>query len=114
VHPHQHEHPHPKGRFARISHKAHDRVTTTFLAAEPGYVPDTSNHAVLADVAKTDPARAARIQEGLRRLVASDDAVMAWLEADPAHAALLASDPRAALRQALPDLPADFFDGWTA
>lgn len=107
-------HEHPKGRFARISHAAHERVTTTFLAAEPGYVPDTANHAVLADVAKTDPARAERIRADLERLIRHDDAVMAWLEADPAHAALLAADPRAALRQAIPDLPADFFDGWTA
>ena len=105
---------HPEVRFARLHHTAHERVTTTFLAAEPGYVPDTSNHGVLAHVAKTDPERAARIQAGLRRLIAHDDAVMAWLEADPANAALLASDPRAALRRAIPDLEEGFFDGWTA
>jgi hypothetical protein len=46
------------------------------------------------------------------QLIARNDTVMSWLEADPAHAALFASDPVAGLREALPDLPPDFFDSW--
>jgi len=30
-----------------------------------------------------------------------------WIEKDPAHAVLFAQDPLAALKQALPDLPAN-------
>ena len=49
---------------------------------------------------------------GLSRLVACDDAVMRWLEADPANARQFARDPVQALHRALPDLPDDFFDSW--
>jgi hypothetical protein len=94
-----------------LSHASTDLkgVTMTFLGAGAADVP---SHVLLASIAATDPGRAQRIQAGLTRLIAQDDAVMKWMEADPAHAAQFAADPIAALHAALPDLPADFFDAW--
>jgi hypothetical protein len=86
----------------------------TFLAATAGNAGDgnAAGDGVLAGIAERDPGRAERIRTGMRQLIGRDDAVMRWLEADPANTALFATDPVTALRRALPDLPADFFDGW--
>ena len=103
----------PGGRFVRLrnAEATRDHLTATFTAAddEPA---ELDSHGVVAAVAATDPQRAQRIAAGLRHLMASDDAVMSWLEADPANTAAFARDPEAALRQALPGLPDGFFDAW--
>jgi hypothetical protein len=98
-------------RFARLRHpdSPSGAVSTTFLAA--GH-PDAADHPVIADLAQRDPERAARVTESLNRLLAHEESVLAWLASDPSHTALFARDPIAALHQALPDLPAGFFDGW--
>jgi hypothetical protein len=104
----------PAGRFVRLSHAEAELagVTTTFLAAAEDSAPDAESNGILASVAATDPQRAARIQSGLSELIAHDEQVMSWLESDPANAAQFAHDPFAALHAALPELPADFFEGW--
>jgi hypothetical protein len=111
----------PDQRFAQLKHADPKlgEVTTTFLsapaslAAPAGQAPRAAAHPALAGIAADDPQRAARIQAGMHQLIARNDTVMSWLGADPANAALFASDPVAGLREALPDLPPDFFDGWT-
>jgi hypothetical protein len=105
--------PLPSGRrFARLRHtdSPSGAVSTTFLAAVGR--PEGANHPVVADLARREPERAARVAEGLNRLLEHEESVLAWLAADPSHAALFSSDPIAALHQALPDLPTGFFDGW--
>jgi hypothetical protein len=84
----------------------------TFLSAADGTTLSVAGNGVLADIAKRDPRRAERICTGMQQLIGRNDAVMRWLEADPANTALFATDPIAALRRALPDLPEDFFNGW--
>lgn len=110
----------PDRRFAQLRHADPmlggarlGGATTTFLSAPAGKRPDPATHGLLADLAARDPDRAIRVQDRLQHLIARNDAVMAWLEADPANAALFASDPVSALRRALPDLGPDFFDGWS-
>jgi hypothetical protein len=104
----------PNRRFTRLSHADPELagVTITFLGAAPGTAPTPDNHGVLASVAATDPQRAARIEAGLTELIAQDDRMMTWLQADPANATLFTHDPVAAVHEALPGLPADIFDGW--
>jgi hypothetical protein len=99
-------------RFARLRHpdSPSGAVSVTFLAAAGR--PETADHPVVADLARREPERAARVAEGLNRLLDHEETVLAWLAADSSHAALFASDPSAALHQAIPDLPAGFFDGW--
>lgn len=113
----------PSKRFVRMRHDDSRPVhaTATFLGTEPqpptGSSPGSSpaaDHGVIAAIAADDPERASRVQAGLRHLISRNDAVMSWLEADPDNTALFTRDPEAALRQALPDLPSDFFDGWRA
>jgi hypothetical protein len=87
-------------------------MTMTFLSAAGENTSGMTGDGVLADIAERDPQRAERIRTGMRRLIGGDDAVMRWLEADPANTALFTTDPVTALRHALPDLPEDFFDGW--
>ncbi|MCO6010406.1 hypothetical protein NE236_36130 [Actinoallomurus purpureus] len=87
-------------------------TTMTFLPAAAGTTLGVTNDGVLADIAKRDPQRAERIRIGMQQLIGRNDAVMRWLEADPANTALFTTDPIAALRRALPDLPEDFFNGW--
>lgn len=106
----------PTERFVRLRHdgtQQHVHATATFLAAD-GEPPAAANHGLIAAIAAGDPERAERVQAGLRYLVAHDEAVMTWLEADPRNTALFTRDPRAALHQALPGLSPDFFDGWRA
>ena len=55
-----------------------------------------------------------RLHERKALLAKRNNEVMAWLERSSAHTQLFARDPQAALRLALPDLPADFFDGWSS
>lgn len=104
----------PKQRFSRLAHDAPglSGATTTFLSAEnaPPITPET--HGVIASVAASDPDRADRITEGLRTLTALDHRVMQWLEADADHARTMANDPELAVRTAIPELPADFFERW--
>lgn len=104
----------PDRRFVRLRHAGQrEGVTTTmtFLAAD-GNASAATDNGVLADIAARDPRRAELIRAGMRQLIGRDDAVMRWLEADPANTALFTTDPVTALHRALPDLPADFFDGW--
>ncbi|NRQ36888.1 hypothetical protein HII36_34375 [Nonomuraea sp. NN258] len=99
-------------RFRQPGTRAGAVVTLTFLSAPDGGAP--SGDPPYDDVlARLDPRRAERIRAAMRLLVERDDAVMSWLEADPANAALFAADPVAAVRRAQPDLPEDFFDGWS-
>jgi hypothetical protein len=104
----------PATRFVRLSHAdpALAGVTMTFLTADADAAADTTSNDLLATLAATDPERAQRIQAGLAELIARNEAVMSWLEADATHAAQFAADPVNALHAALPDLPADFFDAW--
>lgn len=105
----------PTTRFARLRHArpGQGQATTTFLglgaAADIDALPDSN---VIAEVAGNDPARAQLITSRMQQLIAHNDAVMSWLEADASHAQQFAQDPVAALRQVIPGLPADFFDGW--
>lgn len=105
----------PDRRFVRLRHAGQQRAgvttTMTFLSAN-GNASAAAGGGVLADIAARDPRRAELIRAGMRQLIGRDDTVMRWLEADPANTALFATDPVTALRHALPDLPADFFDGW--
>jgi hypothetical protein len=105
----------PARRFVQLRHAdpIPGSATTTFMSAPAGARPDPATHGVLADLAMRDPRRAARVQDRLQFLISRNEAVMAWLEANPANSALFASDPVAALRRALPDLGPDFFDGWS-
>jgi hypothetical protein len=105
----------PATRFVRLHQPAPNLggVTLTFLAAGADAAAHTTSNGLLASVATTDPARAQKIEAGLAELIKHDDAMMSWLEADPAHAAQFAADPVSAVHAALPDLPADFFDGWS-
>ena len=104
----------PNNRFARLRHEqaGPHTVTTTLLGATATAGDALAGNSVIADIAKTDPARAELITNRMQQLIAHNDAVMAWLEADPSHATQFAQDPVTALRQVIPDLPADFFDGW--
>jgi hypothetical protein len=106
----------PNNRFARLRHEqaGPHTVTTTLLGATATAGDALVGNSVIADIAKTDPARAQLIMSRMRELIAHNDAVMSWLEADPAHAAQFAADPLAAVREAIPDLPANFFAGWRA
>ena len=105
----------PDRRFVRLRHADQQRAgvitTMTFLSADGNASAGTDN-GVLADIAARDPGRAELIRARMRQLIDRDDAVMRWLEADPPNTALFTSDPVTALHRALPDLPADFFDGW--
>lgn len=104
--------PPPEQRFVRLRNadSPSGAATTTFLAAA-GDV-DAEKHPLVLDLAQRDPARAARVAEGLKQLLGREHEVLTWLEADASHTALFAREPAAALRQALPDLPAGLFDGW--
>jgi len=104
----------PDRRFVRLRHADADQqhVTTTFVSADASRPPTLETNGVLAGIAETDPARARLILERLRTLIAHNHEMMTWLEADGGNAVLFARDPVAAVRQALPDLPADFFEGW--
>lgn len=84
----------------------------TFLADTEA--PTVDSHGVLAQIDATDPTRAAVVQERLAQLVAHTAAVFAWLGASPDNTTLFVNDPVSALRQAVPDLPPDFFDSWKA
>ena len=105
----------PARRFVQLRHldPIPGSATTTFMSAPAGARPDAATHGILADLAVRDPQRAAQVQDRLQFLIARNDTVMAWLEADPANSALFAGNPVAALRRALPDLGPDFFDGWS-
>jgi hypothetical protein len=104
----------PTTRFARLRHDlpGQQHVTTTFLGASATADAALANNGVIAEIAASDPARAQLVTSRMQQLIAHNDAVMAWIEADPSHAVQFAQDPVAALRQVIPDLPADFFDGW--
>lgn len=107
----------PGGRFVhlRIPSDSVARHHFTARAAEPGAAaPLPETHGVLADIAASDPGRARRVAARLGELIAREDVVLTWLEADPAHTARFLEDPATALREALPELPADFFAGWKA
>jgi hypothetical protein len=103
----------PPGRFVKLKMRVPDipaGVTMVFLPA-----PATSsvpNNGILAEIDRVDPARGKLVAERLGELIARNDEVFRWLEASPRHTTLFAVDPVAALREALPDLRADFFDGW--
>ena len=104
---------HPVGRFVKLQMKVAERpgaVRMTFLPATQAPTIDT--HGVLADVCKTDPARAKLLEQRLGELVRRNDELFRWLEASPRHTALFVENPVAAMREALPELSPDFFDGW--
>ena len=104
--------PPPGQRFVRLRHpdSPAGAVTATFAAS--GTRPEAAAHPVVAELARHEPERAERVAHGLDHLLSREPEVLTWLEADPAHPALFAADPLAALRRALPDLPAGFFDDW--
>lgn len=104
----------PQQRFVRLRHgKAeHTNVTTTFTGVEATAALAVEGHGLLDAIASADPDRAQLVRGRLHQLMTHDHAVMTWLEASPDNVTLFAHDPVAALRQAIPDLPADFFEGW--
>lgn len=116
--------PPPGQRFVRLRHpdSPGGAVTATFLAAPPAAnatataatATAAAEHPLVTALAAREPDRAARVAEGLRGLREREDEVLTWLEAEPAHATAFAHDPLTAIHSALPDLPQDYFDGWTA
>jgi hypothetical protein len=104
----------PNRQFVRLAHADPKLAgtTMTFLGAAPEASVTADNDGILASIAEKDPPRAARIQAGLAQLIAQNDRVMSWLQADVANTTLFAQDPAAAVHAALPELPADFFEGW--
>jgi hypothetical protein len=98
-----------KGRHALEGVPVFDMI---LLGALPDDRPTPENNGILAGIAQADPVRAQRLATRLRELIARNDALFAWIEAKPEHGALFINDPVAAVRQALPDLPPDFFDDW--
>jgi len=104
----------PDRRFARLRLPVehHPDATITLTVARPGDQPTPETHAVLGQIAASDPTRAALLARRLRALIAREAEVLAWLERDPANTAVFLRDPAAALHAALDDLPPDFFAGW--
>jgi hypothetical protein len=98
-----------KGRHALEGVPVFDMI---ILGALPNDRPTPENNGVLAQIIQTNPARAQRLTSRLQELVARNDAFFDWIEAKPEHGALFINDPVTAVRQALPDLPPDFFDDW--
>ena len=88
--------------------------TITLVEPPPDVAPTPDNHGVLAAIHAVDPRRAAMIQERLNVLIARNGEFFEWIEKNPANATLFAKDPVAAIRAALPDLPAGFFENWGA
>jgi len=98
-----------KGRHSLEGAPLFDMI---LLGALPDDHPTPENNGILAQVAQVDPARAQRLAARVQELIARNGAFFAWIEATPEHGALFVNDPVAAIKQALPDLPKDFFDDW--
>jgi hypothetical protein len=104
----------PEQRFVRFRLTSNDggHRTATFTKPPPGFLPTPENHPLLAWLVQSDPARGKLVCERVAELARRSEEFFTWLERDSANSRLFLEDPQAAIRQALPDLAADFFDGW--
>ena len=93
--------------FVRVHTGGARPMFISFLSAD---APLPENHGIIAQLAQKNPQRAERVRARVNDLIAHNHAFFVWLERTPENSGLFARDPVAALRKALPDLPADFFD----
>lgn len=93
-------------------HPSGQPYTITLVEAAPEMVATPENHGALAAIHAVAPKRAAMVQDRLKTLIGYNSQFFDWIEKDPANGTLFANDPVAAIRKALPDLPADFFENW--
>jgi hypothetical protein len=104
----------PEGRFVKLrtAIPARPPFSMTMTMNTPASPLTRENHGLLAYVAAKSPEKTALAAKRLEDLLAQSDVFFTWLEASPSHSTLFVTDPVAAIYQALPNLPADFFDVW--
>ncbi len=102
----------PQKRFVRLKTSLEPQKPFTMTLVEQTEAPAAENNSILAAIRQRDPDRTQLIQDRLATLMKRNDEIHDWITTSHANALRFAQDPVGAIRQVMPDLPADFFDGW--
>ncbi|GGB96409.1 hypothetical protein [Dyadobacter sediminis] len=71
------------------------------------------SHPAVAKLAEQSTGAADQAKYVLEQLIARDEDFTRWLESSPENSILFVNDPVSAIRQALPDLPANLYEQWS-